>query len=246
MYNMDLNISNYSTEELLNLLKLPKKYTDDDLMNKKEMIMNIKGKVEDNVYQFFLKAYQIALELYRNRDDSYNGDLKDFATSNNFNERFNEVFVENYKNSQEDDSFDKWLQRYKNLSESEKKNLLERFKRERKYVNSSSLGYNMKYGRDAGFGALKNSDRRVIYLNNELKKDVKAKRGDYKTIDELTKHRDESFRQHFKPELHDKRQKEIEEQENLNKLAHETQREKYRSQLNRNYEKIQKSFLGIR
>ena len=62
MESIDLNIDNYTFEDLLQLFKLRHNYDIDELIDKKNILIKIKpdnSQLDKKYYDFFLKAYNV-------------------------------------------------------------------------------------------------------------------------------------------------------------------------------------------
>ena len=65
MESIDLNIDNYTFEDLLQLFKLKQNYDIDELIDKKNILIKIKpdnSQLDKKYYNFFLKAYNVLNE----------------------------------------------------------------------------------------------------------------------------------------------------------------------------------------
>ena len=122
MDNLDLNIDNYSLEDLLNLFKISWDYGESELKSCKKMVLMThpdKSKLDKKFFLFFKKAYSIIFRIYESKSRK-NQDREDvlckedeeyilrFKKSKNFNKIFNELF-EKYKLDDENDGYGDWL-----------------------------------------------------------------------------------------------------------------------------------------
>lgn len=121
MDNLDLNIDNYSLEDLLDLFKITWDYGENELKTCKKMVFMThpdKSKLDKKFFLFFKKAYSILYKIYetktrknQNRDDIMTKEdekyILRFKKNKNFNKIFNELF-EKYK-LKDDDGYGDWL-----------------------------------------------------------------------------------------------------------------------------------------
>lgn len=138
MDDLDMNISNYSYEDLLNLFKLEPDFTTQELKNAKSIVYKVhpdKSGLDKEYFLFFSKAYKMLYSVYQFREGSSrsyseNDDYviitkkesesnrkileshKEFAEIKKnpvaFNNWFNEMFEKN-KGKEENDGHGKWL-----------------------------------------------------------------------------------------------------------------------------------------
>jgi hypothetical protein len=136
--SVDLNIENYSLDELLALFNLPQNY---DFTNLKQVFIKYvaplhpdKSGLPSDYFIFYKKAYGILLNIYKMRNKntssstksninyltSYNDELKEYEEqhrllaekllkSENFNDTFNKLFEDNVKTSEEVCGYEEWL-----------------------------------------------------------------------------------------------------------------------------------------
>jgi hypothetical protein len=119
---MDLDIQNYSLEDILHLFKIPSAFTENDLKRAKKIVLKThpdKSKLPPDYFRFYSKAYKVLFEIWEFRKkaivdpkesntDYSSGDLipeekkllldklfkeeKQFKNSKDFNKWFNEQF----------------------------------------------------------------------------------------------------------------------------------------------------------
>jgi len=133
---LDLDISNYSLSDILNLFKISHNFDENDLKRvKKQVLMTHpdKSKQPRQVFLFFSKAYKILYEIYtfRNRqkqnvnydNEDYNTNLDELQISNgkeiisqikkekNFNDYFNKLWEKHLSKINYDDQkgYDEWF-----------------------------------------------------------------------------------------------------------------------------------------
>tara|TARA_Y100000816_G_C26106476_1_gene588207 strand:+ start:572 stop:1438 length:867 start_codon:yes stop_codon:yes gene_type:complete len=126
MDKIDLNINNYTLNELLKLFKLSNNLTQEDLKNVKKQVLKThpdKSGLKPDIFRFFVTAYKFLCYIYSfkyassdirdNYDDiidkNVDMNLLQFAatssqTNSKFNKIFNELFNESYIKS-ESESF---------------------------------------------------------------------------------------------------------------------------------------------
>ena len=125
---LDLDITNYSLEDLLSLFQMPMNFTLQDMKRAKKTVLmthpDKSGKPKE-VFLFFSSAYKLLHNLYtfRNKadgscsrpteyslnDEDHNPALAAFSKQDDFNKRFNELF-EKYKDEyQEEEGHGDWL-----------------------------------------------------------------------------------------------------------------------------------------
>ena len=106
MDNLDLNIDNYSLEDLLNLFKIDWDYGENELKSCKKMVLMThpdKSQLDKKFFLFFKKAYSIIFRIYetksrtnKDREDFYSKEDEEyilrFKKSKNFNKIFNKLF----------------------------------------------------------------------------------------------------------------------------------------------------------
>lgn len=146
--NIDLDIDNYSCDDLFNLLGIRGRTLDEELMkNVKRVVLKThpdKSKLPSDYYIFFSKAYNRLHAIYitqnkatknsNNMNTEYSTNYsdekakllnnffeknKDFKNSNNFNKWFNEKF-EKHHIKEEDTGYGDWLKSNDGIIETEK------------------------------------------------------------------------------------------------------------------------------
>ena len=141
MDEIDLDINNYTLEDLLNLFKLSYNFDKDDLKNAKNCTKNApdKSKLPMNFFIFFKRDYKSLLSIYdfrRRKSDERNTtyDSEDYTEKEKaqllhslngksvgeFNQWFNEMFDKvKIKDDEDDHGYEEW---YKNISENQESN----------------------------------------------------------------------------------------------------------------------------
>lgn len=133
---LDLDITNYSLDDLLSLFQMPMNFTLQDMKRAKKTVLmthpDKSGKPKE-VFLFFSSAYKLLHNLYtfRNKadgscsrpteyslnDEDHNPALAAFSKQDDFNKRFNELF-EKYKDEyQEEEGHGDWLKSNDDLVE---------------------------------------------------------------------------------------------------------------------------------
>jgi len=67
MENVDLNLENYSLEDILQLFHINYNFTKDELLKCKKMVLKThpdKSKLDSKYFLFFSKAYNIVFKIY--------------------------------------------------------------------------------------------------------------------------------------------------------------------------------------
>ena len=130
---VDLNISNYSLDDILELFKIPVDFTKEQLRATKRIVLmthpDKSGKPAD-VFLFFCDAYKLLYEVYnfRNRSNNKNNEkttyvaddikigldtdtntMKKFAECNNFNDRFNSIWETHNAKYGDEEGYGDWL-----------------------------------------------------------------------------------------------------------------------------------------
>jgi len=132
MSNFDLNIDNYSLDDLLNLFHLNYNFTTEQLKNAKKIVLKThpdKSKLPKEYFLFFSKAYKVLVNIneFRNKssknilNSEYNEiidedeeDKKDIVKKlkhkKNFSKFFNKMFEQMKNETQEESSgYSEWL-----------------------------------------------------------------------------------------------------------------------------------------
>ena len=69
MDELDLNIDNYSLDDILNLFKLDINFDKDDMLNAKKIVLQVhpdKSRLDKEYFLFFKKAYSLLYKVYNN------------------------------------------------------------------------------------------------------------------------------------------------------------------------------------
>ena len=133
---LDLDITNYSLDDLLSLFQMPINFTLQDMKRAKKTVLmthpDKSGKPKE-VFLFFSSAYKLLHNLYtfRNKsdgscskpteyslnDEDHNPALAAFSKQDDFNKRFNELFEKYKEDYQEEDGHGDWLKSNDDLVE---------------------------------------------------------------------------------------------------------------------------------
>lgn len=123
---LDLNIDNYSLDDILKLFKLSHSFTEEDIKKTKKIVLMThpdKSGLDKKFFLFFCSAYKLIYSVYqfknnknkKNRDDfEHNDNLKEtlitFSKKKNFNKKFNELFEKYHFNTEEiTEGYGEWL-----------------------------------------------------------------------------------------------------------------------------------------
>lgn len=133
--DMDLNIDNYSLNDLLDLFKIPFDFEEPHLKQVKRTVLKThpdKSGLDKDIFLFFCKAYKLIYSVYNFRtrsekdtcvdrsyttreidnvkDQNTSKILKDFSEKKDFNKFFNEMFEKNYMKAENSSSgYGDWL-----------------------------------------------------------------------------------------------------------------------------------------
>ena len=196
MDGFDLDISNYSLDDLLNLLKLPKKFDSNDLKKAKKIVLMThpdKSKLPKEYFLFYSQAYKTIYKIFefktRNSDITFDTSYNDIIDSNNDNENqnkfknikskkfngwFNKIFDELYiKNENEKTGYNDWLKNepIKDFSNvTNKQSMNDEFEKKKK--NAKALVLHEDYNEicnnlSSGSSELNNNTSKA-YNNNDM------------------------------------------------------------------------------
>ena len=115
MSGFDLNINNYTLEDLLNLFRLDYNFTIDDLKKAKKIALKThpdKSGLDQKVFLFFLKAYKMCETIYKFRvkrqDLNLNTTFK-YENLETLNEKQKEQLLYKKLNGKSAKEFNKWF-----------------------------------------------------------------------------------------------------------------------------------------
>jgi len=136
--NLDLNIDNYSLDDILQLFRLPSDFDEADMKNAKKLVLKMhpdKSRLDAKYFLFFSKAYKVLYSIYEFKQKSQTQNIEDVAYENvEFNDseipddskkKGLQTFFERNKKLKSPQQFNKWFnQQFENnklLSESDSK-----------------------------------------------------------------------------------------------------------------------------
>ena len=107
---MDLNLDNYTLDDLLRLFKLRVDFDDDDLKTAKQIVLAThpdKSKLPSEYFIFFSKAYKLLNYVHQTKQcksttytlesDEFKGEVvRQFSATEDFNKQFNALFDKHY------------------------------------------------------------------------------------------------------------------------------------------------------
>ncbi len=133
MKNLDLNIQNYTFDDILNLFHLSMPILYDDLKIARKIVLKThpdKSNLDVGVYHFFVKALEILVYVYNfnnnsqqmreSMDDDIDENIMKFSMMSKtdkeaFNKKFNELFKETYvKSEEEEHGYEQMIVEYRN------------------------------------------------------------------------------------------------------------------------------------
>jgi hypothetical protein len=110
---MDLDIQNYSLDEILNLFKIPSNFDENDLKRAKKLVLKShpdKSKLPSEYFLFYSKAYKILFSIYEFKNKSRNDQTTDYTIINNEMKDTNQDnTVEQYLKKNKINDFSKWF-----------------------------------------------------------------------------------------------------------------------------------------
>jgi len=111
---MDLNIENYSLEEIINLFKIPFNFDVTDLKRAKKLVLMShpdKSKLPSEYFLFYSKAYKILFSIFEFKNKSRSDQTIDYAIIDNDNKEMAEKGLNKYlkQNNLIDENFYKWF-----------------------------------------------------------------------------------------------------------------------------------------
>ena len=131
---MDLNLENYSLQDLLALFKLPIDFDEADLKRAKRTVLMThpdKSKLDGEYFLFFTQAYKIVHYVYQVRhngkvepleiddDGRKKAAAERFLKTPHFHKQFNELFEKVYiRTEEESEGYGEWLKSSDDLDES--------------------------------------------------------------------------------------------------------------------------------
>lgn len=130
--DIDLNINNYSLEDILKLFKIQNNFNEEDMKKAKKQVLMMhpdKSKLDKKYFLFFSSAYRLLHKVYNFRvrseqntninrtyksvdidDEQDNAEIwKSLSKHSQFNDIFNELFDKNIAQSKTTDGYGEWL-----------------------------------------------------------------------------------------------------------------------------------------
>ena len=217
----DLNIDNYSFEDMLHLFDIPHDYTLADLKKALKIVAKLhpdRSDIHEDYFIFFHSVYKILLNFYKIkskngfREDYYNDSekvlLDKFSKKKNFNKLFNELFEEN-ANLKKTDGYGTWLKeetivddeiKNENLNTyfDKKHNELVKINsiKESNFNSGTCLVENNNYYCSDLFSKLKYDDVKEVYSETFIPVSNKIS-GKFRTAEELKRFRSETIENPF-------------------------------------------------
>lgn len=120
MNNVDLNIDNYSLDDILNLFKIPPNFDENDLkMAKKVVLMTHpdKSKLHPDYFRFYTKAYKVIYSIweFKNKTKNPNNYNTSYKENDMYFDAEKKEILNNYleKNGmKKTENFNKWFNKY--------------------------------------------------------------------------------------------------------------------------------------
>lgn len=111
--DIDLDIQNYSLEEILNLFKIPINFDENDLKKAKKLVLKShpdKSKLDAKYFFFYSKAYKILFSIYEFKNKTRKDQTTDYETFDTKDPQ-EKAFIEKYlkQNKFSDSNFCKWF-----------------------------------------------------------------------------------------------------------------------------------------
>ena len=128
--NLDLNIDNYSLDDILQLFRLSSDFDETDMKEAKKMVLKMhpdKSRLDTKYFLFFSKAYKVLYSIYEFKQKSQTQKIEDASYENvEFNDSKKkglQTFFEKNKKLKSPQQFNKWFNKQfennKLLSESD-------------------------------------------------------------------------------------------------------------------------------
>lgn len=222
---LDLNIENYSLEDMLKLFNMPFNYDEQDLKQSLKIVSKLhpdKGVVSEDIFIFFFKVYKILLNFYKiKKRDNYREDftndsdkelLKQFSKKKNFNKLFNELFEKNVKINHSE-GYGDWLKN-NNKTYKTNKNVNDYFEEQHKNQivetstiseftssdNGSNLIDSVTSYNSGMFSKLKYDDIKSVYSETHIPISSNENIKTFKNADELKRFRSDTIENPFDKE----------------------------------------------
>ena len=175
MEHIDLCISNYSLNDILNLFNLDMDFDEEDMKSAKRTVLMThpdKSGLDSEYFLFFTKAYKLLYNVFkvRNRKEQdtsvepvYTSDVIDesedhkqawekLSKRKDFNKIFNNMFEKHVVTNKEDDGHGGWLKEEDDVMHANNRNEMDEMIREKKASLRSMVVYNSisEMGGDSG------------------------------------------------------------------------------------------------
>ena len=214
--DLDLNIDNYSFEDMLKLFNMPYDYDEQDLKSAMKIVSKLhpdKGVVKYDVFIFFFKVYKILLNFYKiKKRDTFREDfkndsekelLKKFSKKKNFNKLFNELFENTVTIDKGDGYGNTTYKSTKNVNDyfEEKHNVVMTTDEINDFKSSSCGGTSLidndtNYNSDV-FSKLRYDDIKNVYSETHIPVSNNIQRKEFSNADELKRFRNQTLENPF-------------------------------------------------
>tara|TARA_A100001015_G_C14950928_1_gene696721 strand:- start:308 stop:1171 length:864 start_codon:yes stop_codon:yes gene_type:complete len=154
--NIDLDLSNYELNDILNLFEITGRLDKIELQKAKKSVLQMhpdKSKLDKKYYIFFSEAYKILLQVYRFRIKAEQEDkdyevyeedkgekllIQKFLKNENFNKIFNEAFENNKCNDNLKNGYGEWLKSEEDIdySKTTLNNMAKTFEDKKNYLRT--------------------------------------------------------------------------------------------------------------
>lgn len=130
---MDLNLDNYSLDDLLRLFKLRSNFTTEEFKQAKRIVLAVhpdKSKLDKEYFIFYAQAYKMLHQVHRMTSagaDTFEVEAnvqkktlaQDFTKLSDFSDKFNALFEQNYvRSADEEEGFGQWMKSSDDLGSS--------------------------------------------------------------------------------------------------------------------------------
>ena len=129
---MDLDVDNYSLDDLLRLFKLRSNFTTEELKAAKRIVLAVhpdKSQLDKKYFIFYAQAYKMLCQVHQmmNRSDTFDVDADeqkkalatDFTKQSDFRDKFNTLFEQSYvRSAEEEEGFGQWMKSAEDLGSS--------------------------------------------------------------------------------------------------------------------------------
>lgn len=221
---LDLNIENYSFEDMLNLFNMPYDYDETHLKKALKIVSKLhpdKKTVSNDIFIFFYNVYKILLNFYKIKQrDSYREDfsndsekelLKQFSKKKNFNKLFNDLFEKNV-NTEKTNGYGNWLKE-NNKTYKTTKNVNDYFEEQHNSIiamdtvkdlkldtgGSLLVENNSTYNSDI-FSKLNYDDVKKVYSETHIQVSNNIEKKQFSSADELKRFRNNTIETPFDKE----------------------------------------------